>query len=333
MKAAGNFDRWGDDDEDDSRKTEIQIQKRESSIPIAWTEFQADSYIPARLIRTSLEAGTYAIRYNDRVGYYVQQEPVITDSLVELPDPAHDAVIADISRFWQQRARYQDFGFVCKRGVLLYGPPGTGKTSILHKISHFVQANNGIVVLVEDPKPALDVVRSIRTVEPDRFVVVMLEDLDDIVSRYGDQRLLALMDGEYQIDNVLFLATTNYLDRIDKRLTARPSRFDRVLEVGFPPAPARRAFLEAKYPDLQGADLDRWVNDTEGYSIAALKELIIGVAIQGQPYDEVLARLHQLMKQLAGVEDEDEDEYEVEDEDEDGDEEKSTGAINSGGSD
>jgi hypothetical protein len=49
----------------------------------------------------------------------------------------------------------------------------------------------------------------------------------DAMLREGqEERLLSFLDGKTQIDHVLFMATTNYPERLDQRFRARPSRFE-----------------------------------------------------------------------------------------------------------
>ena len=77
------------------------------------------------------------------------------------------------------------------------------------------------------------------------------------------------MDGELQIDNVLFVATTNYPEKLDRRLVCRPSRFDIIRKVGMPTASAREVYLQTKNKRLcsDSAELADWVKQTEGFYV------------------------------------------------------------------
>lgn len=128
-------------------------------------------------------------------------------------------------------------------------------------------------------------------IEPNRPVVAIMEDLDALIQRYGEHEYLALLDGEAQVDRIVFIATTNYPEKLDRRFCDRPSRFDTVQYIGMPSREARKAYLKAKEPSLDVKELKIWVEATDGFSLAHLKELIVAVKCLGQPFGKALARL------------------------------------------
>jgi SpoVK/Ycf46/Vps4 family AAA+-type ATPase len=121
-------------------------------------------------------------------------------------------------------------------------------------------------------------------IEKHRPIVVMIEDIDAIVDKKGESAMLALLDGELQIDNVVFVATTNYPERLDKRLVNRPSRFDEIIKIGMPSAAARAQYIINKVPRLapegfrnQPGFVERTVN--------AAKRLLTGEDANVEKYD------------------------------------------------
>jgi len=67
----------------------------------------------------------------------------------------------------------------------------------------------------------------------------------------------------------------------------RPSRFDLIKQIGMPSAAARRAYLAAKEPSLDGDTLRIWVERSEGFSISRhLREMIVLCRCYGKPLDE-----------------------------------------------
>jgi SpoVK/Ycf46/Vps4 family AAA+-type ATPase len=122
----------------------------------------------------------------------------------------------------------------------------------------------------------------------------MFEDIDAIIEIHGDSELLQWLDGSHQINKVINIATTNYPERLDRRIVSRPRRFDRIIKIEAPADKIRELYLAKKLPDLPAAELSRWVTTTEGLSFAALAELVISVACLGNSLEETVAVLRTL---------------------------------------
>jgi len=122
----------------------------------------------------------------------------------------------------------------------------------------------------------------------------MFEDIDAIIEIHGDSELLQWLDGSHQINKVINIATTNYPERLDRRIVSRPRRFDRIIKIEAPAATIREVYLAKKLPDLVAADLAKWVKVTEGLSFAAMAELVISVACLGNSLEETVEVLRSL---------------------------------------
>lgn len=106
-----------------------------------------------------------------------------------------------------------------------------------------------------------------------------------------------MLDGENQTDNVVYVATTNYPDRLGARIVNRPSRFDERIYVGMPSSAARLAYLTKAGSNgdaISAQKARQWADATEGLSIAHLRELIAAVLCLDQPFDDVLKRLRSM---------------------------------------
>lgn len=238
-----------------------------------------------------LPAGVYRPQATQN-GLVLVRQKIETDNLLELPDDEASKIIAEFTEFWKLGAEFRKRGFLSKRGFLLWGPPGSGKTSCVQLlIKRLADTMGGITLFIDRPDLASHALQMLRNIEPSRPLIAVLEDLDSLVRRYDESEYLALLDGEAQVDNVVYVATTNYPEALDRRFVDRPSRFDTIRFVGMPSAAARRRYLEIKEPDLSPTELKEWVRLSDGFSIAHMKEMIIAVRCFGQPLKEVVDRL------------------------------------------
>jgi len=255
-----------------------------------WAQ-SGDAFFPVAEVVNELPPGAYRCRQSNQ-GPYLERMPIEIDSLLTLPDSAVETLLAEFKKFWTLRENFSKRGFTFKRGLLMWGPPGSGKTSAIWQMTQeLVRLHRGVVVFIEHPGLATACIGLLRRIEPDRPMITIMEDLDALVGQHGDHGFLALLDGETQISNVVHVATTNYPEYLDRRFVDRPSRFDTIMRVGMPSADARRVYFKAKEPSLDEVTLERWVQRTEDYSIAHLREVIIAIKCFDQTEEDVFSRL------------------------------------------
>ena len=264
-----------------------------------WAIRDNGKFVPSFPTVTQLPAGFYEVKYDHNMGVHMVLKTVNSDELYELPSTEIGDIIEDIKKFWDNVGRYKQYNFVHKRGILLYGDPGAGKSGIIQLCTkHLINEMNGIVINLTDLEAIEyydEFISDLRAIEPTRPIIVILEDVDALAKedRSSTSLVLNLLDGVKQIDNIVYIATTNYPEKLEERITNRPSRFDRRYEVKMPNDEVREAYLKNKLTDddLKSIKLADWVKHTKGMSLAHMRELVISVMTMGNTFESTIERL------------------------------------------
>ena len=175
------------------------------------------------------------------------------------------------------------------RGVLLYGPPGTGKTllgrAISNETSSYVRTVSASDLLSNQHGETEQRLKEVfeEAVE-NAPAVICIDELDAItasrdrgdVERRVVARLLSLLDGLDEREQVVVVGTTNSIERVDSSLR-RPGRFDREIEIGVPDAVGRREIFEIHTRGValdEDVDLDAYAESTHGFVGSDIENLI-----------------------------------------------------------
>jgi predicted AAA+ superfamily ATPase len=281
------------------RKDEDKSEKIDLDIPSCWSNLKNDEYAPAYVTVPKVPSGVYEIGWNSNLQTFtLKKQPFKTDELYHLPSYEIMDILKDIDNFWNRVDVYKKYNFIHKRGILMYGEPGCGKSGIVQLISQQIIKNDGIVINIKDEEDVerfTSFIGTFRKIEPNRPLIVLLEDIDSLAGEGRSQtaRLLNILDGVKQIEGVVYIATTNYPEKLQERITNRPSRFDRRYKVELPNEEIRRAYINHKLSDddLKNVDVDLWVSKTDGMSLSHLKEVVVSVIVMGRTFEETMDNL------------------------------------------
>lgn len=269
---------------------------------VHWTTSDGRVFVPAAKTKKRLTPGVYEIKTSNNIGIYFEKIPVKTEGLIKFPDTNSDRVLSEIQKFWEKEELFLEYELTYKRGILLYGPPGSGKSCTIQLIMADVVSRDGIVIKFGDPDLFIAGMRILRQIQQDTPVVVIMEDIDSTLEIYDESEVLNLLDGVNQVTKTVFLATTNYPEKLGARIVNRPSRFDKRFRIGFPSAESRRLYLlhlmKEKTPEMLGINLEQWVEDTDKMTVAHLKELFVATVILGDPYEETIKVLKSMQEVL-----------------------------------
>ena len=201
-----------------------------------------------------------------------------------------DDIRANTIGFLVNRERVARYGVPAKRGVLLVGEPGTGKTLACKAL---LAEASGITCLVANidamdaPPYILELYELAEDLSPS---IVLIEDIDLIAQErmeFGYSRgsalltLLSVLDGVKERNGIVTIATTNCQETLDKAISRRPSRFDRVIHFSLPTLKHRKehvSLLCRKIP-LDEAVQGYIAIKTEGFTPAQVQEVVYTLAI------------------------------------------------------
>ena len=166
--------------------------------------------LPGCVYRSSVAMG---------IGFFLKEMTLTTDDIRVFTETPVQDVVDNIRVFLssEAKARYKELGMIHKRGILLFGKPGTAKTCAVDLISREFSAIGGITIYGSNTRVVAACLEMTRKIQPTIPILTVLEDIDSIYQA-DSHGFLALLDGEDQIDGVVFLATTNYPEQLPERI-------------------------------------------------------------------------------------------------------------------
>jgi cell division protease FtsH len=203
--------------------------------------------------------------------------------------------LREVVEFLRDPKRFKKLGATVPRGILLHGPPGTGKTLLARAVANeskaqfFAQSAASFVEMFVG-LGAARIRRLFRIARKQAPAIIFIDELDAVgatrgndVSGEKDQtlnQLLVEMDGFSNTDNVVVIAASNLLEKLDPALL-RPGRFDRQIFVAPPDLKGRTEVLKVhtKNIPLQNVNLETVARQTSGLTGAELANICNEAAI------------------------------------------------------
>ena len=203
--------------------------------------------------------------------------------------------LREVVEFLRDPKRFRKLGAKVPKGILLHGPPGTGKTLLAKAVAHeskakfFAQSASSFVEMFAG-LGAARIRRLFRAARKARPAIIFIDELDAVgatrgkdVSGEKDQtlnQLLVEMDGFAGADDLVVIAASNLLEKLDPALL-RPGRFDRQIFVSPPDLKGRQEILRvhSRNKPLHEVDLGLVARQTSGLTGADLANICNEAAI------------------------------------------------------
>jgi len=219
---------------------------------------------------------------------------VTWDDIAGVEETKHE--LREVVEFLSRPKEFKRLGARVPKGILLHGPPGTGKTLLAKAVAHesganfFGQSASSFVEMFAG-LGAARIRRLFKQARENAPAIVFIDELDAVGAKRGsdisgerDQtlnQLLVEMDGFESADDVVVMAASNLLEKLDAALL-RPGRFDRQVFVPPPDMRGREAVLTVhtqNKPLAREVELRRVARQTSGLTGADLANLCNEAAI------------------------------------------------------
>ena len=205
--------------------------------------------------------------------------------------------LREVVEFLRDPKRFQRSARRCRKGILLHGPPGTGKTLLAKAVANeskrqllrpvgVARSSRCSPASARRASGASSARRASR-----RPAIIFIDELDAVGATRGNDisgekdqtlnQLLVEMDGFAARDELVVIAASNLLDKLDPALL-RPGRFDRQIFVSPPDLKGRERDprrAHAQQAARTNVDLDMVARQTSGLTGADLANICNEAAI------------------------------------------------------
>jgi len=204
--------------------------------------------------------------------------------------------------FLKNCTQLEKYGVPAKRGIILAGEPGTGKTIVCKALMSEADNITCIATSAEGMVQGGYIPELFSVAQALSPSIIFIEDIDFIgqerhdVYRGGPPliSLLAEMDGISEKNAIVTVATSNSFETLDKALSERPSRFDRVFRITRPVYQQRAELVKhiSKKIPLSDDIREYIVKETNGFTPAQIQEVLHGMVIAHSAMGEYIMQFN-----------------------------------------
>lgn len=253
----------------------------------------------------TLPGGVYKIEVIPQVGITFKPLTIQKDELIRVPNSKTDEVLQFIKNFTsaETQARYKKCKVTHKTGILFHGVPGTGKSATINMVIDELIAQDAIVFFDAQPELVAAVLPAVRQQNPEKLIAIVYEEFDEWLND-SQATINSFLDGQLSVNNMVVLATTNYISKIPSRIKNRPSRFQLIVEIDKPSKEFRLEWFTKKLTEVgEDARIAEFVDQSEGMVIDQMKDLIVSNLALLIPMPDAVKKLQNMSENAAGMDD------------------------------
>lgn len=259
----------------------------------SWYTLNGQDFFLSPTSIPNIPSGLYNIISTQESGIGLSKVEYSTDDIFLLSGIPYTTIINDLATFWNSIDKFNMLKLKPYRGILLYGEAGCGKSSLIYKLIEEIKTFNGVVIQFHEPTSWLNILPVLRALESNRPIICVIKNLDKILSRFGEDNFQYFLESIHSVSNIVYIATTNNINAIPYRIRNSPSQFDAIYEITKPNATARREYLKKKLANAKQKKykLDQLVEDTDGFTMAHLREFFVSIFVFNKDYERTVVTL------------------------------------------
>lgn len=198
-----------------------------------------------------------------------------------IPQSQKEEIVEVVDKILRSKEWFRSKGLVYKESIMLEGPPGTGKSNIIRFLTdHFrlpvfyISCSD----LEASSKKLFAAIKEITTMNDLGLVAVVIEDFDSLsvakdrnikstveremsdmsskLSGFTQSDFLNMLDGNNCVEDVLYIFTTNYPEKIDEAVK-RPGRVNHTFRIDYMETPEIVGFIQRNFENVS-IPTDEW---------------------------------------------------------------------------
>lgn len=215
------------------------------------------------------------------------------DSLIRFKDSVVDDVVNKVDKFFSQNSvdAYKELKLVHKMGMIIHGPHGTGKTSSAMLALRAIAKKYDAICLDCTPRTLNNCINTIKNIrQHQKNPIIMFMDEFEVEMREREEQWLPFLDGTGSFENFVFIACTNYIDKIPDRIKDRKSRIKHIVEIKGLPMTVYSEYIKDRLPNLKSEELAEFAfkAENEKLTIDQVKNALIDYRIEGWSIDKAI---------------------------------------------
>lgn len=235
---------------------------------------------------SELPVGTYRVTFSENSGYWLEKAPALHAG-EETVYGSHERRLHRIINTYTRLEGSRSLG------ILLSGDKGMGKSLMLRMLSHAVQEQLSLpVVLVDSNTPGI--VTFLNTLGP---CLIVFDEFEKVFSYDEDSdaqsQFLSLFDGTSTVSR-LYAVSINDIEDVSDYMINRPGRFHYHIRFDYPGEDQIRQYFTDKAPTLTADQVDKVVDFSTKVPLNYdhLRAIAFEMSLNGEEFHEVIGDLN-----------------------------------------